>query len=135
VPRNVGYIGHVGTRDHNAFNATPKAVLNISRASMAETGFSPATRVFEAAGAGACIITDAWVGIELFLKPESEILVARDGKDVIDLMAGLSAETARAIGRRALVRVLAEHTYTHRAKKADEVFRTLHAGQSVEAAE
>ena len=57
MPSNVGYIGHVSTRDHNAFNVTPKAVLNISRASMAEIVFSPATRVFEAGGAGACLIT------------------------------------------------------------------------------
>jgi spore maturation protein CgeB len=117
------------------FNATPKAVLNISRASMAETGFSPATRVFEAAGAGACIITDAWVGIELFLEPGTEILVARDGQDVSELMAGLSREEARSIGERALARVLAQHTYRHRAEQADQVFRTLRAKQRVEAAE
>ena len=61
------YVGHVYTRDHNAFNCTPRAVLNISRESMARYGFSPATRVFEAAGAGACLITDDWEGIELFL--------------------------------------------------------------------
>ena len=51
---------------------------------MATTGFSPATRVFEAAGAGACLITDAWVGLELFLKEGEEVLVARDGKDVAE---------------------------------------------------
>lgn len=45
ISSNVRYIGHVPTRDHNAFNVTPMAVLNISRASMAENGFSPATRV------------------------------------------------------------------------------------------
>ncbi|TIO12526.1 MAG: hypothetical protein E5X96_12495, partial [Mesorhizobium sp.] len=56
MPANVSWLGHVGTRDHNAFNVTPKAVLNISRDSMASNGFSPATRVFEAAGAGACLI-------------------------------------------------------------------------------
>ncbi|TIP52890.1 MAG: hypothetical protein E5X69_06560, partial [Mesorhizobium sp.] len=67
LPANVSWLGHVGTRDHNAFNVTPKAVLNISRDSMAANGFSPATRVFEAAGAGACLLTDAWLGIELFL--------------------------------------------------------------------
>ena len=54
-------------------------MLNIARDSMAAIGFSPATRVFEAAGAGACLITDAWEGIELFLEPDAEILVARDG--------------------------------------------------------
>ena len=75
--RNVRYVGHVYTRDHNAFNCTPRAVLNVSRESMARYGFSPATRVFEAAGAGACLITDAWEGIELFLEPGEEVLVAR----------------------------------------------------------
>src|SRR6185437_16207392 len=94
MPGNVRNIGHVSTRDHNAFNSTPKAVLNISRDSMAETGFSPATRVFEAAGAGACIITDAWEGLELFLREDSEVLVARDGKDVADVLSGLSDERA-----------------------------------------
>ena len=77
LPPNVRYVGHVYTRDHNAFNCTPRAVLNISRESMARYGFSPATRVFEAAGAAACIITDEWLGIELFLEPGSEILIAR----------------------------------------------------------
>src|SRR3546814_4968016 len=77
-PANVRKLGHVPTADHNAFNTTPLAVLNIARDSMAATGYSPATRVFEAAGAAACIITDAWEGIDLFLDPGSEILVARE---------------------------------------------------------
>lgn len=133
MSQNVTYIGHVSTRDHNAFNVTPKAVLNISRASMAENGFSPATRVFEAAGAGACLITDYWEGIELFLKPDEEVLVARDGPDVADILAGLSQERAKEIGQRALQRVLAEHTYAHRAETVDLLFRR-HA-EKLEAAE
>ncbi|HEY9013248.1 MAG TPA: hypothetical protein VIN06_19775, partial [Devosia sp.] len=44
MPPNVRHIGHVPTADHNAFNCTPRAVLNISRESMADNGFSPATR-------------------------------------------------------------------------------------------
>ncbi|HEX2146649.1 MAG TPA: glycosyltransferase, partial [Pseudorhizobium sp.] len=130
---NVNYIGHVSTRDHNAFNVTPKAVLNISRASMAENGFSPATRVFEAAGAGGCLITDHWEGIELFLKPGEEVLVARDGQDVTEILAGLSDERADEIGQQALHRVLAEHTYAHRAETVDLLFRR-HA-EKLEAAE
>jgi len=131
---NVTYIGHVPTRDHNAFNITPKAVLNISRASMAENGFSPATRVFEAAGAGACLITDHWEGIDLFLKPDEEVLVARDGQDVGDILSGLTRQRAKAIGERALTRTLAEHTYAHRAETVDAIFRA-HAGAHLEAAE
>jgi spore maturation protein CgeB len=98
-------------------------VLNISRESMASNGFSPATRVFEAAGAGACLITDFWEGIELFLEPETEVLVARDGQDVAEIMAALSPERAQAIGQAALARVLREHTYDHRAVEADRIFR------------
>ncbi|ODR92226.1 CgeB family protein [Sinorhizobium alkalisoli] len=123
LPESVVYIGHVPTADHNAFNATPKAVLNISRSSMAANGFSPATRVFEAAGAGACLITDAWEGIDLFLKPQEEVLVARDGRDVAELMCSLTAGQAKQIGQRALSRVLGEHTYAHRASEVDQTFR------------
>ncbi len=66
-PSNVHYVGHVYTSDHNAFNTTLKAVLNISRDSMARYGYCPATRVFEAAGAAACMITDDWEGIDMSL--------------------------------------------------------------------
>ncbi|HEV7923376.1 MAG TPA: glycosyltransferase [Thermoanaerobaculia bacterium] len=114
-PENIAYIGHVGTSDHNAFNCSPRAVLNISRESMARYGFSPATRVFEAAGAGACLITDAWEGIEQFLQPGAEVLVARDGEEVAACMNELTDEKARAIGQAAFRRVRAEHTYDHRA--------------------
>jgi spore maturation protein CgeB len=134
MPTNVNYLGHVGTADHNAFNVTPKAVLNISRSSMAETGFSPATRVFEAAGAGACLITDYWEGIPQFLSPNDEILVARDGQDVSAIMAELTMDRARNIGAAAMDRVLREHTYAHRAEEADRVFRSA-ARRHAEAAE
>jgi spore maturation protein CgeB len=98
MPDNVRHIGHVYTREHNAFNTTPLAVLNVARDSMADVGFSPATRVFEAAGAGGCLITDAWEGIERFLKPGEEVLVARDGADVAEHLRGLTREKARARG-------------------------------------
>jgi spore maturation protein CgeB len=116
-PPNVRYLGHMYTRDHNAFNSTPLAVLNISRESMARYGYSPATRVFEAAGAGACIITDAWEGLDRFLEPGIEALVARDGQEVAAQLRSLSPERARAAGAAARRRVLAGHTYAHRAEQ------------------
>ncbi|MET1756653.1 glycosyltransferase [Novosphingobium sp. RD2P27] len=123
MSENVRDVGHVGTGQHNAFNCTPRAVLNVARDSMARIGYSPATRVFEAAGAAACLITDAWEGIELFLEPNKEVLVARDGKDVAEHLAGLTEEKARAIGEAALERVLREHTYELRAVEVDKVLR------------
>ena len=121
LPPNVRNLGHVSTNDHNALNATPLAVLNVSRESMAANGYSPATRVFEAAGAGACLITDAWDGVEQFLEPGVEVLVAHDGAEVAELVQGLDRGRARAIGAAALRRVLAEHTYAHRAAQVEEI--------------
>ena len=115
LPKNVRYLGHVYTRDHNALNCTAKAVLNVSRSSMARFGFSPATRVFEAAGAGACILTDDWEGIGQFLEPGAEILVAGDGAAVADLLQATSTSQAKLLGAAARRRILAEHTYAHRA--------------------
>jgi spore maturation protein CgeB len=114
MPDNVNPIGHVYTHEHNAFNCTPRAVLNVNRESMARYGFSPPTRVFEAAGAAACLITDEWVGIELFLEPGREVLVARDGEEVAAHLRSLSRERAREIGVAAYRRILGEHTYAHR---------------------
>jgi spore maturation protein CgeB len=129
MPPNVRPIGHVYTREHNAFNTSPLAVLNIARDSMATTGFSPATRVFEAAGAGACLITDAWVGLELFLKENEEVLVARDDADVAAHVQGLTPERAGAIGAAARARILAEHTYSRRGAEVDRILREERAAR------
>jgi spore maturation protein CgeB len=125
TPGNVRALGHVYTSEHNAFNATPRAVLNVARDSMAATGYSPATRVFEAAGAAACIITDAWRGVELFLRPETEILIARDGRDVAAHLERLTEEAARGIGEAARLRILSEHTYQRRGAEVDAILRRL----------
>jgi spore maturation protein CgeB len=117
VPSNVHYCGHVYTGDHNAFNSSSLAVLNVDRDSMAAYGYSPPTRIFEAAGAGACIITDKWQGIEMFLEPGSEVLVASDGRQVRDIIENLTVLNARKIGEAARQRIVAQHTYTHRAKQ------------------
>jgi spore maturation protein CgeB len=122
---NVIYLGHVYTDDHNAFNCTPLAVLNICRDSMARCGFSPPTRLFEAAGSGACLITDAWKGIENFLQPGRECLVANNGEEVAEHLRQLNRAQAQQIGQAARDRILAEHTYRHRAAQLEEIFCSL----------
>lgn len=121
LPPNVRNLGHVYTSDHNVFNCTPRAVLNISRGSMARYGFSPATRVFEAAGAAACLITDAWQGIDKFFEPGEEILVAHSGDEVAAHLVDLTRARAREIGQAAYQRVLSQHTYAQRAAQLDEI--------------
>ncbi|HXF61715.1 MAG TPA: glycosyltransferase [Caldilineaceae bacterium] len=131
MPPNVEYLGYVSTNDHNAFNSSLQTVLNINRASMARYGFSPPTRVFEVAAAGGCLITDAWEGIELFLEPGREVLVAADGDAVADYLSWLTPGQARAIGAMARRRILAEHTYRHRAVQVQRILDAEHVQQKV----
>jgi spore maturation protein CgeB len=123
MPANVTYVGHVYTYDHNRFNCSPRAILNVNRASMVDYGYSPPTRIFEAAGAGACLITDAWDGIEQFLEPEREILVVHDGAELAKQLRRLTPRRASTIGAAARRRILAEHTYEHRVEQLASVLQ------------
>ena len=127
LPANVRWIGHVGTGAHNRINASARMVLNINRESMADVGFSPPTRVFEAAGAGSCLITDKWRGIEMFFEPEREILVADSAEEIVGYLRGKTAEEARAIGGAMHGRALEEHTYAQRAAEVDTILREARA--------
>jgi spore maturation protein CgeB len=122
---NVAYLGHVYTAAHNAFNSTPMAVLNVCRESMARCGYSPPTRLFEVAGAAGCLITDAWEGIERFLEPGRECLVAKDGDEVGEQLRHLTRAQAKEMGQAALRRILGEHTYAHRAAELESLLRRL----------
>ena len=122
---NVAYFGHVYTAAHNAFNSTPIAVLNVCRESMARCGYSPPTRLFEVAGAAGCLITDAWEGIEHFLEPGRECLVANDGNEVGEHLRQLTRSQAKEIGQAALDRILGEHTYAHRAAELESLLQNL----------
>jgi len=127
LPTNVRWIGHVGTADHNRLNCSARMVLNVNRESMAETGYSPPTRVFEAAGAGKCMITDRWAGVEEFFEPEKEILVAASAEDVVDLLRQVHSAEAKHIGHAMRVRALRDHTYAQRAAVVDGILQQASA--------
>jgi spore maturation protein CgeB len=122
-PDNVTYLGHVPTAKHNELNASARLVLNIHRESMVRNGWSPATRMFEAAGAAACQVTDAWEGIEEFFEPGAEILVAESAADVVRLVRDVTNAAASRIGNAARARALRDHTYDRRAAVLDAVLR------------
>jgi spore maturation protein CgeB len=111
--------------EHNAVNCSARLVLNVSRQDMARVGYSPATRVFEAAGAGACLVSDSWEGLERFLEPGREVLLAEDGNDVAAWLHRVDDDQAREIGERALRRVLDEHTYHHRALAVEQALSAM----------
>ncbi|HUS14715.1 MAG TPA: glycosyltransferase [Chloroflexia bacterium] len=122
-PPNVETLGHVPTGDHARRNGSARMVMNVNRAAMADYGYSPPTRIFEAAGNAACLITDDWPGIPAFLEPGHEILVARDASDIAAYLHDISWDAARAIGQAAHARVLRDHTYAQRAREVDALLR------------
>jgi spore maturation protein CgeB len=128
LPPNVRWIGHVPTGMHNAINCSARMVLNINRESMADVGFSPPTRVFEAAGAGACLITDAWEGIDTFFTPNEEILVASSAEAVVTHLRDISGIRARSIGHQMRERALRDHTYAQRAAEVHAALARNSAG-------
>ena len=123
MPPNVRYIGHVPTADHNRVNCSAGMVMNINRASMADFGFSPPTRVFEVSGAGTCLLCDDWPGIPDCFEPEREILVVKSAEDVASALHRYDAAARRRIGEAFHARGLKDHTYAQRAAQADYAFR------------
>src|ERR687886_2311794 len=111
LPPNVDYQVHLYPRDHAAFYCSNRVTLNLTRAAMRRYGWSPSTRLFEAAACGACIVSDTWPGLAELLTPETEVLLAESRADVLRHLATLTPTRRQQIGDAARQRVLAEHTY------------------------
>jgi spore maturation protein CgeB len=116
LPPNVRAIEHLAPDAHAAFYAAARVTLNVTRRPMAEMGFCPSGRLFEAAACGAPILTDTWPGLETLFTPGEELLVARTTDDALAALDRDPAELA-AIGAAARRRVLAAHTHVHRARE------------------
>jgi spore maturation protein CgeB len=127
LPANVRWIGHVPTAEHNLVNCSAGMVMNINRSSMANTGFSPPTRVFEVAGAGAGLLCDDWPGIDDCFEPNEEILVVRTAEDVVDALRRYDSAARRNLGAALRARALRDHTYAQRAALAEQAFLTCSA--------
>ena len=119
-PDNVRRIVHLEPEFHPYFYSSSLFTLNLTRKEMVKAGYSPSVRIFEAAGCGTTIISDAWPGLETFFKPDEQILLAASSADVISFLS-MGEDDARKIGRRAQERVLAEHTAERRAIEFEQI--------------
>jgi spore maturation protein CgeB len=113
---NIAFVRHLPPAEHPSFFASCRLTLNVTRAPMAELGYCPSGRLFEAAACGAPLVTDAWEGLDEFFTPGDEILIARGPADVLAAME-LSDAERMCMARAARERVLAEHTAAHRAEE------------------
>ncbi|MER8410180.1 glycosyltransferase [Mesorhizobium sp. M1066] len=117
---NIFFVRHLPPADHPAFFSSSRLTLNVTREAMAQKGWCPSGRLFEAAACGVPIITDTWPGLSSFFEPGSEILLAHDTDDVVAALA-LPAGELDAIKTRARERVLDEHTSARRAAELDHI--------------
>lgn len=129
LPQNVRWIGHVGTADHNRVNCSAGMVMNINRSSMASFGYSPPTRIFEAAGAGACLLCDAWPGVEECFTPDVELIVVRSAEDVVHAVESFNPASRRKMAETFRTKALRSHTYAQRAQQAETTFEAFLAGR------
>lgn len=118
-PKNVKRFTHLSPAKYRAFYNSQKFTLNITRASMVATGFSPSVRLFEAAACATPIISDWWEGLDNFFEPGKEILVARSGEETLDYLRKIPEIERRRIGYRAREAVLARHTSRQRAQELE----------------
>ncbi|MGH9514683.1 MAG: CgeB family protein [Terriglobales bacterium] len=119
-PKNVRRIVHLEPEFHPYFYSSSLFTLNLTRDEMVKAGYSPSVRIFEAAGCGTAIISDAWPGLESFFKLNEEILLASSAHDVISFLE-MDQQQAMKIGRRAQERVLAEHSAARRALEFEQI--------------
>lgn len=120
-PTNVQHIEHLPPTEHARFYCAQDYTLNITRADMRASGFSPSVRLFEAAACGVPIISDNWPGLETVLRPGSEIFIAEEPGDAARLITKTDERTRRAVAAAARQAVLARHTCTHRAVELEAI--------------
>ncbi len=107
--RNLFFTGHLGPAQHPAFFCSGRATLNVTRRAMAEYGYCPSGRLFEAAACGVPLLTDTWAGLDEFFTSGTEILPVRSAQEVLDTVSLSDAELKR-VAEAAQARVLREHT-------------------------
>ena len=122
-PENVQRITHLAPSDHRAFYNRLRFTLNVTRRDMVEAGYSPSVRLFEAAACGTPIISDHWTGLDAFLTPGAEILLAERHDDVLAFLREMPERDRAYVGARARARVLESHTAARRAVELEYCVR------------
>ena len=118
---NMFYLSHLPPGDHPSFYCSSSLTLNITRGPMAEMGFCPSGRLFEAAACGTAMLSDWWEGLDAFFTPGRGD--SRSPNDTPDAVAALDLSDAerRAVGRRARERALDCHTAAIRAGELEQL--------------
>jgi spore maturation protein CgeB len=127
---NLRFVQHMPPPLHPAFFCSSRLTLSVTRQVMAANGDCPSGRLFEAAACGTPIVSDWWPGLDEFLLPGQEVLVAERTEDVLQALQLTDAELQR-IATAARERVLAQHTSAQRARELEELLEQAREGDAV----
>jgi spore maturation protein CgeB len=117
---NIFFMPHLPPFSHPAFFCSCRATLNVTRRTMADYGYCPSGRLFEAAACGTAILSDWWEGLDRFFTPGREILRVETTADVLHALS-LSDEELHRIGNAARERALSEHTAEKRVLELEAI--------------
>lgn len=121
---NIYFVRHLPPAEHPSFFSSSTLTLNVTRRAMAEMGYCPSGRLFEAAACGVPIVSDSWEGLETFFTPDKEILIARSAEDTLRALDRSRDELAR-IAASARDRTLSEHTADRRAVELETALESV----------
>ena len=122
--RNIAFTGHLEPAQHPGFFCSGRATLNVTRRAMAEYGYCPSGRLFEAAACGVPLLSDQWAGLSQFCTPGEEILLVDTAQDVLDTLC-LSDVELRRVAEAARARALREHTADCRVRDLERAVEGL----------
>ena len=112
-----------------------KINLNITRRAHASVYASSTARIFELAAMGCCVVSNPLAGLEEWFEPGREMIVVHNADEAIETYRRLVRDESarREMGRRARERLLAQHTYLHRARElGNHILATCESHQSTQ---
>lgn len=124
-PANVERIEHLPPSEHVAFYCGQRFTLNVTRADMIRTGWSPSVRLFEAAACGTPIISDRWDGLGDLLPIGDAILIADRADAVVSALSEIGDATRVWIAENARRIVLTSHTGAARGRQLERYIRAI----------
>lgn len=127
---NIFFVRHMPPPDHPAFFSSSRLTLNITRKAMAQMGYCPSGRLFEAAACGTPLLSDNWDGLDEFFTPGKEIIIARETDEAIQALELSDAELSRIAGA-AYERTFDEHTAARRAMEFESILANTPSRLSV----
>lgn len=125
---NIYFVRHMPPSLHPVFFSSSRATLNVTRKAMAEYGFCPSGRIFEAIACGTPLLSDTWTGLDTFLTPGVEILPVSTQEDVLDALSLSDWELGR-IAQAARERILAHHTSERRVAEFESLCQRVFNGE------